>query len=63
MNHSNSKAVPFQANSGTRLQRGLTLVEIMVALTLGLILTAGVIQLFVSNKRAYEVQTRTVATR
>jgi len=45
--------------SGMRRQRGLSLVEIMVALTLGLILTTGVIQLFVSNKRAYEVQTAT----
>jgi type IV pilus assembly protein PilW len=38
-------------------QRGLSLVEIMVAMTLGLILLAGVIQLFVSNKRAHAVQT------
>ncbi|MGH8651231.1 MAG: PilW family protein [Gammaproteobacteria bacterium] len=37
-------------------QRGLTLVEIMVAVTLGLILTAGLIQVFVSNKQAYRVQ-------
>jgi prepilin-type N-terminal cleavage/methylation domain-containing protein len=42
-----------------RCQRGLSLVEIMVAMTLGLILLAGVIQLFVSNKRAFEVQTAT----
>jgi type IV pilus assembly protein PilW len=39
-----------------RRQAGLTMVEIMVAITLGLILTAGVIQMFVSNKRAYQVQ-------
>lgn len=37
-------------------QRGLTLVEIMVGATLGLILTAGLIQVFVSNKQAYRVQ-------
>jgi type IV pilus assembly protein PilW len=42
-----------------RRQSGLTLIEIMVAMTLGLILLAGVIQLFVSNKRAFEVQTAT----
>jgi len=40
-------------------QQGLSLVEIMVAMTLGLILTAGVIELFISNKRSYEVQTAT----
>ncbi|MGH8658868.1 MAG: PilW family protein [Gammaproteobacteria bacterium] len=39
-----------------RGQQGLTLVEIMVAVTLGLILTAGLIQVFVSNKQAYRVQ-------
>lgn len=46
-------------NGSKRNQRGMSLVEIMVAMTLGLILTTGVIQLFVSNKRAYEVQTAT----
>lgn len=39
-----------------RRQRGLTLVEVMVAATLGLILTAGLIQVFVSNKQAYRLQ-------
>jgi len=37
-------------------QRGLTIVEILVAVTLSLILLAGVTQLFVSSKRTYEVQ-------
>ena len=37
-------------------QQGLTLVEVMVAITLSLILLAGVIQLFVSNKQAYRIQ-------
>jgi len=45
----NSKVLP-------RRQKGLTLVEIMVAVTLGLILTAGLIQVFVSNKQVYRVQ-------
>lgn len=36
-----------------RSQRGLSLVEIMVALVLSLILTAGVIQLFVGSKQTY----------
>lgn len=34
-------------------QKGFTIVEVMVALTLGLILTAGLIQIFVSNQRSF----------
>lgn len=37
----------------------MSLVEVMIAITLGLILTAGLIQMFVSNKRAYQVQDAT----
>lgn len=37
----------------TRYQRGLTLVEILVALVLSLLLTAGVIQLFIGSKQTY----------
>ncbi len=40
-------------------QQGLTLVEIMVAITISLILMAGVIQIFVSNKQNYRVQEAT----
>ncbi|HHJ37996.1 MAG: hypothetical protein AXA67_12625 [Methylothermaceae bacteria B42] len=36
-------------------QRGISLVEIMVSLVAGLILTAGVIQIFVANKQTYRV--------
>lgn len=36
-----------------RRMRGLTLVEIMIALLIGLVLTAGAIQIFVSSKQAY----------
>lgn len=39
-----------------RRQRGLTLVELMIAITLGLILTAGMIQIFVSSKQTYRVE-------
>lgn len=38
------------------LQHGVTLVELMVALVVGLILLAGLIQLFISNKQAYRIQ-------
>lgn len=36
-----------------RRQRGVSLVEMMVALVLGLVLSAGVIQIYVANKQAY----------
>lgn len=37
-------------------QRGLSMIELMIAITLSLILTTGIIQLFVSNKRANQLQ-------
>ena len=37
-------------------QHGITLIEMMVAITVGLILLAGIIELFVSNKQAYRIQ-------
>jgi type IV pilus assembly protein PilW len=37
-------------------QQGLSLVELMVAIVLGLILVAGVIELFVNNRQVYRVQ-------
>ncbi|MGE3772889.1 MAG: PilW family protein [Gammaproteobacteria bacterium] len=39
-----------------RRQRGITLVEMMVAMVVGLILMVGIVQLFVSNKQAYRIQ-------
>lgn len=39
--------------NGTRRQRGVTLVELMVAMLLGLVLTGGAIQVFVSNRTTY----------
>ena len=44
--------MPFQLNN----QRGITLIEMMVAITVGLILLAGIIELFVTNKQAYRIQ-------
>ena len=41
---------------GFERARGLTLVELMVAITVALILLAAVIQLFVGNKQAYRLQ-------
>ncbi|MCF6202164.1 MAG: PilW family protein [Methylococcaceae bacterium] len=37
-------------------QEGMTLVEVMIAMTIGLFLIAGVIQMFVSTKLSYSVQ-------
>ena len=37
-------------------QRGLSLVELMIAITLGLILTAGIIQIFSNSKRTYRIE-------
>lgn len=42
--------------SSPRPQRGLTLVEMMVALTLSLILIAGTLQIFLSSKQAYRTE-------
>ena len=39
-----------------RRQQGLTLVEIMVALTVSLVLMAGIIQIFIGNKQTFRLQ-------
>ncbi|MGD8940279.1 MAG: prepilin-type N-terminal cleavage/methylation domain-containing protein, partial [Gammaproteobacteria bacterium] len=36
-------------------QSGMTLIEIMIALTLGLVLTGGVIQLFLTSKQTFRM--------
>lgn len=40
-------------------QKGLSLVELMIAIALGLVLTAGVLQLFVSNTQTFKTQQAT----
>lgn len=47
---------PPRGASQPSATNGLTLVELMVAIAVALILLAGVIQLFVSNKKAYRIQ-------
>lgn len=37
-------------------QRGLTIIELMIAMLLGIFLTAGIIQIFISAKQAYRLQ-------
>lgn len=39
-----------------RYQKGLSLVELMIAITLGLLLMAGVVQIFLSSKDTYRTQ-------
>jgi prepilin-type N-terminal cleavage/methylation domain-containing protein len=42
-----------------RRERGMTLVEVMVSITVGLILLSGIISIFISNKTAYRLQEST----
>ncbi|HEX5339301.1 MAG TPA: PilW family protein [Gammaproteobacteria bacterium] len=44
-------------DSPARAQHGLSLVELMIAMTLGLIVLAGVMSLFMTNKKSYTLQT------
>ncbi len=44
------------SESGIRHQHGLTLIELMVALTISLLLLTGTASLFISNKRIYREQ-------
>jgi len=52
--------VPAQPNQGSvtpyQNQRGLTLVELMVAMLLGVFLIGGVLQIFISSKQTYRMQ-------
>lgn len=43
-------------NDTLNRQTGVTLVEIMIAITVGLILSAGLVQVFTSSKQAYKMQ-------
>ena len=47
------------SNARFRRQHGMTLVEVMVSITVGLILLSGVISIFSSNKTAYRLQEST----
>ena len=37
-------------------QKGLSLIELMISVTIGLILAAGIMQIFISNKQTYRLQ-------
>jgi len=45
-----------RAKHAQYIQRGFSLVEVMVSIVIALILLAGIIQLFISNKQAYRIQ-------
>jgi len=52
------QSIKGQRNNGVPLKKsalGLALVELMIAITIGSILSAGVIQIFISNKDAYKL--------
>lgn len=46
----------FSVSSMPKLQKGFSLVELMISITLGLILMGGVIQMFISSKTAFNTQ-------
>ncbi len=57
----NGLILPSQPNKGRSHQTGFTLIEILVAMTLGLLLLAGVLQIFINSKASYrfnEAQSR-----
>jgi type IV pilus assembly protein PilW len=43
-------------NKNKYLQQGMTLIEILIAMVIGLVLMAGVVSLMINSKRAYNVQ-------
>jgi len=49
-------AMNNSAQSITRQQQGLTLVELMVAITISLLLLAGVLQIFLGSRQTYTMQ-------
>ncbi|WP_045223698.1 PilW family protein [Methyloterricola oryzae] len=51
-----TKLLKTPTNSAQSCQRGITMVEIMVALVLSLVLAAGAGQIYLANKQTYRVQ-------
>jgi len=43
-------------SNSIKTQRGLSLIELMIAVTLGIFISGGIIQLFVNSKQSYRVQ-------
>lgn len=48
-------AMSGQPTIATRTQRGFSIVELMVALVIGLIMVSGLIQIFIANRQSYRV--------
>ncbi len=60
MNYLNKRFfnIPNRSGSGPNPRKssiGLALIELMIAITIGSMLTAGVVQIFISNKEAYKL--------
>ena len=51
-----NKSLHRAGQCSPRYQRGFSLIELMVAVALGLVVVAGIINLFVANRKAYDVQ-------
>ena len=45
-----------QHNNYSRKQRGVTLVELMIAITIGSIIMVGISSVYTSSKRSYKLQ-------
>ena len=56
MQSNHSLLSPQTSTSPSRHQRGLTLVELMIAMLLGLFLIGGLLQIFISSQQTYRMQ-------
>lgn len=50
------EATPLRVGRGQARTRGFSLIELMVSMVLGLLVVAGLINLFVANRKAYQIQ-------
>jgi type IV pilus assembly protein PilW len=48
--------IPMRTNITLRHQTGLTLIEVMIAMLLGVFLIGGILQIFISTKQTYRMQ-------
>ena len=51
-----TKNIRRNYHSSRNMELGLSMVELMVAITIGMILLAGLMQIFINNKQAYRLQ-------
>lgn len=51
-----TKNIRWNCCKSRKMESGLSMVELMVAITVGMILLAGLMQIFINNKQAYRLQ-------